>query len=468
MWSHPKDFHALQQELKAGKQRFTDLVQHYLEQIQQQNNAINAFIEVWEEEALQKAAFYDEHPEDLPPLAGLILGIKDNLCYKGHKVTAASKILEGYEAVYTATALQRLIDKGAIILGRLNCDEFAMGSANLYSYYGPTRHPLDLTRVPGGSSGGSAAAVAAGMVTAALGSDTGGSIRQPAAFCGVIGFKPTYGRISRYGLIAYASSFDQIGPITLSVRDAALLYQAMAGKDPMDNTSVNQPVEPWETIQWQQPPKVAYFKEILEDPALHPQIKNAMEKLIENLKNKGIVVEGVAFPYLEYVVPTYYVLTTAEASSNLARYDGVRYGFRAQAQDIEELYVKTRSQGFGKEVKRRILLGTFVLSTGYYDAYYAHAQKVRRLMKNYTEELFKQYDFIVSPTTPTPAFRANERPDPVAMYLNDIYTVFANLTGIPAISIPFQERVERLPIAHQWMAPWFKEAQLFSFIKHYL
>lgn len=462
-----RHYRIIREQLLSGKISCVQLVEHYLHEINSQKD-LNAFLEVFTESAMQTAKTIDEKIKSgkAGKLAGCVIALKDNLCYKGHKVSNSSLILEGFESVFTATAVQRLLDEDAIIIGRTNCDEFAMGSSNETSHYGKVLNPHNKKTVPGGSSGGSCAAVAAGLCTAALGTDTGGSIRQPASFCGIVGFKPTYGRISRYGLLAYASSFDQIGPITNNIEDTALLTEIMAGKDTMDSTSSSQAVSAYsEELNKTKPSRIAYLKECIENDGLDPEIKKNFYATIEKLKAAGHTVEAVDFPYLNHLVPTYYVLTTAEASSNLARYDGVHYGYRSKnAVDVESTYVKSRTEGFGKEVKRRIMLGTFILSSGYYDAYYTKGLKVRRLIKNKTEDIFKSFDFILTPTTPGTAFEfgANSA-DPVKMYLEDIYTVQANICGIPAISIPAGVHSNGLPYGIQVMSPKFTESGLLAF-----
>lgn len=442
-----------------------DIVENYLTRIRE-NDDLNAFLEVFDASAKEQAVIVDEKIKNGTSgrLAGMVIGLKDNLCYKNHKVSASSKILEGFESVYTATALQRLLDEDAIFIGRLNCDEFAMGSSNENSAFGPVSNPLDKSKVPGGSSGGSAAAVAASLCTAALGSDTGGSIRQPASFTGTVGVKPTYGRISRYGLIAYASSFDQIGTFTNDLQDAALLLEIMAGQDKYDATSSSRPVEAYSAFNPKSGLKIAVMRESYEMEGLQPEIRNTLETCITALKDQGHTVEFVSFPYLEYMVPTYYVLTTAEASSNLSRFDGVHYGYRSEvAKGVEQTYKKSRTEGFGNEVKRRIMAGTFVLSHGYYDAYYTKGQKVRKVLRNRTDEILSQYDFILLPTTPTEAFEKAAVKDPIAMYLQDIYTVHANLTGNPAISIPAGYGNSGMPFGIQLIADHFKEKEMFGF-----
>jgi aspartyl-tRNA(Asn)/glutamyl-tRNA(Gln) amidotransferase subunit A len=451
----------------ASGSSVVSILENYLGRIQE-NQHLNAFLEVFETSAREQAQVVDDKIKagTAGKLAGMVIGLKDNLCYKGHKVSAASKILEGFESLYTGTAVQRLIDEDAIIIGRLNCDEFAMGSSNENSAFGPVKNALDPSKVPGGSSGGSATAVAAGLCTATLGSDTGGSIRQPASFTGTYGFKPTYGRISRYGLIAYASSFDQIGPFTNSVEDAALLTEIMAGPDEFDATASTEKVETYSATENQESKKIAVIRECLESEGIDAEIKAALEQQIESLKNEGHIVEYVSFPYLDYMVPAYYVLTTAEASSNLSRFDGVHYGYRSEvAKGVEETYKKSRSEGFGPEVQRRIMAGTFVLSAGYYDAYYSKGQKVRRVLQDKTAEIFQNFDFVLTPTTPTTAFDLDAVTDPISMYLQDIYTVHANLSGNPAISLPLGKHSNGLPFGIQLMAPHFEEKALFSFAR---
>jgi aspartyl-tRNA(Asn)/glutamyl-tRNA(Gln) amidotransferase subunit A len=459
-----KTFAEVKDALSSGVS-VLDIVEKYLDQIKERPE-LNAFLEVFTETAKEQAAIVDKKINDgkAGRLAGMVIGLKDNLCFKGHKVSASSRILEGFESLYSATAVQRLIDEDAIIIGRLNCDEFAMGSSNENSAYGPVKNPLDITKVPGGSSGGSAAAVAAGMCTAALGSDTGGSIRQPASFTGTYGLKPSYGRISRYGLIAYASSFDQIGPFTNSLEDAALLLEIMAGKDEMDSTSSSKNIDTYSKYQTPSSLKIAVIKESFETKGIDNEVASQMEKIISDLKKEGHTVELVSFPYLEYMVPTYYVLTTAEASSNLARFDGVHYGYRSnEAKGVEDTYVRSRTEGFGPEVKRRIMAGTFVLSHGYYDAFYTKGMKVRRVLRNKTDEILKEFDFILLPTTPSTAFALNDVKDPIQMYLQDIFTVHANLTGNPAISLPLGSHSNGMPFGIQVMADHFKEKEMFGF-----
>jgi len=443
------------------------LTEECLSTIEQKNPVVNAFLSVDREGALARATLVDEAMaarSSLGALAGVPVGIKDVLTVEGLPATAGSKILEGYRPPYTATAVRKLIDAGAVILGKLNCDEFAMGSSNENSAYGPVRNPHDTERVPGGSSGGSAAAVAAGMALATLGTDTGGSIRQPASFCGVVGVLPTYGRVSRYGLIAFASSLDRIGPFAASVRDAALVLGVIAGHDPLDATSSVEPVPDYTAeidrgvsgMRLGVPAE--YFAE-----GLDPQVRSAVETTIERLRAAGAEIVPISLPHTRYAVPTYYVIATAEASANLARFDGVRYGYRApEAKTLAEMYRLSREGGFGAEVKRRILLGTYVLSAGYYDAYYKKAQQVRRLLTDDFLAAFKSVDAILTPTAPTPAFRIGEKADdPMAMYLADIYTVTASLAGICGISVPCGSSHEGLPIGLQILGRHFAESTVF-------
>ena len=459
-----KNFAEVKNALTAGTS-VVGIVENYLSVIQQ-NSDLNAFLEVFEDSAKEQAARVDEKLKagSAGRLAGMVIGLKDNLCYKGHRVSAASKILEGFESIYTATAVQRLMDEDAVIIGRLNCDEFAMGSSNENSAFGPVKNNRNKNLVPGGSSGGSAVAVSAGMCTAALGSDTGGSIRQPASFTGTYGLKPTYGRISRYGLIAYASSFDQIGPFTTSLEDAALLLEIMAGKDEFDGTVSSKEVENFHPTEVVEKLKIAVIKESFETEGIDPEVAAKMDSVVSRLQAEGHTVEKVSFPYLDYMVPTYYVLTTAEASSNLSRFDGVHFGYRSpSAVGVEDTYKKSRTEGFGEEVKRRIMAGTFVLSNEFYDAYYTKGQKVRRVLKDKTDEIFQQYDFILLPTTPATAFELNAVKDPITMYLQDIFTVHANLTGNPAISLPLGNHSNGMPFGIQVMAQNFAEKKLFDF-----
>ena len=452
--------------LVQGKTSCTESLHHYLSKIEKTKH-LNAFVHVFTDEALQKAAGLDEKRRSGKPIGklhGVVIAIKDVICYKDHPLSAASGILKNFTSIYSATAVEKLLQEEAIIIGVCNCDEFAMGSTNENSVYGNVLNAIDETRVPGGSSGGSAVAVQAGLCMVSLGSDTGGSVRQPADFCGIVGLKPTYGRISRYGLIAYASSFDQIGIFANNVEDASKVLEIIAGADEHDSTVSQKPVEEYsEGLQEKKKFRFGYFKETLEHPSLDNQIADEINHLIDNLKNDGHAVKALSFEYLDYIVPAYYVLTTAEASSNLSRYDGVRYGYRSSkpSNDLTEFYKHNRSEGFGKEVKRRIMLGTFVLSTGYYDAYFTKAQKVRRKLVEKTQLVFSDFDFILMPTSPSVAFKIGEKTDdPIAMYLADIYTVFANLTGIPGISLPLFKHSNGMPFGVQLMAKQFNELSL--------
>jgi aspartyl-tRNA(Asn)/glutamyl-tRNA(Gln) amidotransferase subunit A len=459
----------IQQELVNSKLSCVELVDYYLKEIESQKD-LNAFLETFDTSAKAKAEQIDVKIKEgkAGRLAGLIISIKDNICYKGHKLSASSKMLEGFESLYSATVVERLLEEDAIIIGRTNCDEFAMGSSNENSHFGVVKNPLNKNKVAGGSSGGAAASVAAGLCMAALGSDTGGSIRQPASFTGTVGFKPTYGRVSRNGLIAFGSSFDQIGTFTTNVEDAALISEVISGKDDFDSTVSKKPVPAYADLTDSlrgKKLKIAYFDCYVNHEGIDPDVKKRTIEIIESLRAEGHEVDEVKFDYLDQIVPTYYVLTTAEASSNLARYDGIHFGYRSpNATDLESTYVKSRSEGFGREVKRRIMLGTYVLSAGYYDAYYTKAQKVRRLVRDSTNEVFEKYDFIISPTSPHTAFDINaQKDDQIKMYLEDIFTVQANLAGIPAISLPLGENEEKMPFGIQLMASAFNEENLFAF-----
>lgn len=447
--------------IQSGKSA-CEITLHFLEKIKS-NQHLNCYLEVFEESALEQAKQVDVKIKagTQGKLAGVVIGIKDNICYKNHKVSASSKILEGFESLFTATVLQRLIDEDAIIIGRLNCDEFAMGSSNENSAFGNVLNAADNSRVPGGSSGGSAVAVQAGLCVASLGSDTGGSIRQPASFTGTYGLKPTYGALSRYGLIAYASSFDQIGTFTNSIEDTQILFDIMNGPDEFDSTAIQTKIKTTELIHSKERKTFTVFNEYLNADGMDPECKAFLLNTIEKLKIAGHTVKYESFPYLNELVPLYYVLTTAEASSNLARFDGVHYGYRnKEAIGVEETYIKSRSIGFGKEVKRRIMAGTFVLSHGYYDAYYTKAQKVRRLVREKTNEILASCDVILMPTTPSVAFHHNSVSDPVQMYLQDIFTVHANISGNPAISLPLGKHSSGLPFGIQLMANHKEEEAL--------
>ena len=461
-----KSLVAVRDAVAAGTVKAVTVVEDYLATIDEKNGEINAYLSLNREAALAKASSIDEavrRGEKLPALAGVPIGIKDVLTVKGLPATAGSRILKDYLPPYTSTSVARLEAAGAIVLGKLNCDEFAMGSSNENSAYGVVRNPVALDRVPGGSSGGSAAAVAANMAAATLGTDTGGSIRQPASYCGVVGLLPTYGRISRYGLIAFASSLDRVGPLTHTVEDAAVLLQTLAGHDPLDATSSEEPVpdyqagfgKPVEGLRIGVPPE--YFGD-----GLDPEVRAAVEDALEKLRAQGCKVQPVSLPHTRYAVPAYYLLATAEASSNLARFDGVRYGYRSpDASTLSAMYRNSRDEGFGAEVKRRILLGTYALSSGYYDAYYRKAQQVRALLTQDFLKAFDEVDAIVTPTAPTPAFKIGEKTDdPVSMYLADIYTVTASLAGICGLSVPAGMSKDGLPIGVQILGKHFAESTI--------
>ncbi len=461
-------FRKIRNDLQQGLITCEDLVRYHLDNIHKKAH-LNAFLSVYGEEALKRASEIDLKIKSgkAGKLAGLVIGLKDVLAYKDHPLQAGSKILDGFLSQFNATAVQRLLDEDAIIIGRQNCDEFAMGSSNESSAFGPVLNDLDNTRVPGGSSGGSAVAVMADMCRISLGSDTGGSVRQPAAFCGILGLKPTYSRISRFGLVAYGSSFDCIGIFGKSVEDIALVLEVIAGQDEYDSTVSQKPVPHYlEDLASMQDKKykVAYLREI-ESEGLQPEIKESILAKVEKIKAAGHTVEPIDFKLNEYVLPTYYILATAEASSNLSRFDCVRYGYRTKnAADLHEMYKKTRSEGFGKEVQKRILLGTFVLSASYYDAYYTKAQKVRHLIRDEMKSILSKYDFIVMPITPTTAFKLGEHKDnPLEMYLADLFSVQANVAGVPAISLPCGKDKQGLPIGLQIIADDFEESKLFKF-----
>jgi aspartyl-tRNA(Asn)/glutamyl-tRNA(Gln) amidotransferase subunit A len=463
-------FQEIQLDLNTGKVSCKELVSHYLDNIEN-NKHLNVFVEVYKAEALQQAELIDAKIKSgkAGKLAGMVIGLKDVLCHKGHGLQASSKILDKFISQFNGTAVQRILDEDAIVIGRQSCDEFAMGSSNENSAFGPVLNAADNTRVPGGSSGASAVAVQADLCLASLGSDTGGSVRQPAAFCGTVGLKPSYSRISRYGLISYASSFDCIGILSKNVEDAALLLEIIAGTDEYDSTVSNKPVPAYsQLLKFDGKARIGYLKESVESPGVNGEIKDATKGLISALQKDGHTVEAFEFNLLDYILPAYYILTTAEASSNLGRYDGVKYGYRStNITDLESMYKKTRSEGFGKEVKKRIMLGTFVLSASYYDAYYTKAQKVRRLIKEQTEKLFEKYDFILMPTTTTTAFKLGEHSnDPLSMYLADLFTVQANLCGIPGISLPYGKDKEGMPIGIQLLSKSFDESRLLAFSQH--
>ncbi len=469
-----KPIQQYQLELNADENGSENAVKTFLKKINSSKH-LNAFVEVYEEECIQRAKELDtkrNYGTPLGKLHGVVIALKDVICYKDHRVTAASNILKArpddpvgrdFTSVYNSTVVEKLLAEDAIIIGNCNCDEFAMGNTNENSAYGKVLNALDVTKVPGGSSGGSAVAVQAGLCMVSLGSDTGGSVRQPADFCGIIGLKPTYGRISRHGLIAYASSFDQIGIFANHIQDVALVLEVISGEDEYDSTVCNKKLEKFNLSTENKPcHSFAYFKNALDHPSLDAKIKISIEALILALERDGHTVKGIDFELLEYIVPAYYILATAEASSNLSRYDGVRFGNKETfSGNITDMYNKTRTKGFGKEVKRRIMLGTFVLSSGYYEAYFSKAQQVRRLLVQQTEKFFKDFDAIIIPTVPSTAFNIGTiEKDPVAMYLADIYTVFANLTGIPAISLPLFKHLNNMPFGVQIMSDKFNEVTL--------
>lgn len=452
-----------QTDLHNGRTTCAQAVRHFLSRIEQ-HQSLNAFVEVFADEALARAEELDRS-EKKGRLHGVVIGIKDNICYKGHKLSASSGILQDFTSVYSATAVERLLQEGAIIIGRQNCDEFGMGSTNENSVYGPVLNPINPAHVPGGSSGGSAASVKAGLCMASLGSDTGGSVRLPADFCGIVGYKPAYGRISRHGLIAYASSFDVIGVLANSVPDVTIILEVISGPDEFDSTAISQKLDvsvPAEGKKF----KIAYFPEWINHASIDPEISAAIRSKLDALKAEGHVVEPVEFSLTEYIVPTYYILTTAEASSNLSRYDGVRFGknWHASEQDLASFYQQNRKKGFGSEVKRRIMLGTFVLSAGYYDAYYTKAQQVRRLLQRQTDLIFNDFDFIISPNAPSVAYKSGEKKeDKLAMYMGDIFTVFANLTGVPAASLPVFKHSSNLSFGLQVLSSPQNEVSLQRF-----
>ena len=468
-----KTIREIRSGLISGEAKARTVVATALDDAEKLNDTLNAFLELDRKDAIERADKIDalnESEKSALSLGGIPIAIKDNICVRGMQTSCGSRILGPYRPPYNATAVQRLLDSGAIVIGKTNCDEFAMGSSNENSAFGPVKNPWDTTRVPGGSSGGSAAAVAAGIVPVALGSDTGGSVRQPASLCGVIGMKPTYGRVSRYGLVAFGSSLDQIGIFAQHATDAAIVLQVIAGRDPHDATTADAPV--------------ANYSEELNTPieglrigvpqsflgeGLDSEVRSAVAKAIEVYRDLGARIVDVELPHAKYAIAVDYIVATAEASSNLARYDGVRYGFRAEeAPALRDMYRKTRDEGFGAEVKRRIMLGTYVLSAGYYDAYYLKAQKIRTLIKQDFATSFAKCDAVLTPTAPTPAFRFGEKvDDPLAMYLNDIYTVTANLASIPGISVPCGLSTNALPIGLQLLGPDWSEGRLLQMAHAY-
>ena len=458
--------------MSEGSLTCESVVKQYLTKIDAEAR-LNAFVRIHSEESLSKARDLDRRIEAGLPLGrlhGVVVGVKDVICHRNHPLSAASRMLEGFRPLFTATALQRLLDEDAIVIGSLNCDEFAMGSSNENSAHGRVLNPLDETRVPGGSSGGSAAAVAAGLCMVSLGSDTGGSVRQPADFCGILGLKPSYGRISRHGLVAYASSFDQIGILGHCPEDLALLLEIMAGPDGYDSTALTEHPRPYSSeLDRKRTFRIAYLRQAFQHPALDPEIAAGLENRIRELSEQGHRVEGIDADFLDYIVPAYYVLTTAEASSNLSRYEGVRYGHRTReaVHGLEDFYKLSRSEAFGKEVKRRIMLGTFVLSAGYHDAYYGRAQRVREWIHAKTKLIFKDFDLLLLPTSPSTAFRFGEMSqDAVSMFLADIFTVYANLAGVPAISYPIGMHSNGMPFGIQALSDAADELTLLQFARN--
>jgi aspartyl-tRNA(Asn)/glutamyl-tRNA(Gln) amidotransferase subunit A len=461
-----------QHQLQKGEISCLEVVEYYLQKIEDFQN-LNAFVEVYKEECIERAKFLDEKRSSgkvTGKLYGVVVALKDVICYKDHKVSAASKMLKDFSSIYNSTVVERLLKEDAIIIGNCNCDEFAMGSTNENSVYGRVKNALDENKVSGGSSGGSAVAVQAGLCMTSLGSDTGGSVRQPADFCGIVGMKPGYGTISRHGLIAYASSFDQIGIFANNIEDVAKVLEIIGGGDEYDSTVKQQNLL---KISFDHPKKnnsenyrIALFKNAMEHKSLDPEIKKSIYELAESLRKDGHIVEEINFDLIDFIVPAYYILTTAEASSNLSRYDGVRYGYRHEKneEDLVAFYKKNRGHGFGKEVKKRIMLGTFVLSEGYYDAYFTKAQQVRNLLAILTKEIFNKFDAVLLPTVPSTAFEAGSmEKDPIAMYLADIYTVYANLTGIPGISLPLFKHSNGLPFGVQVLTNRGNELTLLEF-----
>lgn len=463
----PQSIRTLRTAIAEGSQRATAIAEGYYARIERYNPQINAYLALTREQAMEQAAAIDAQAakgDPLPPLAGIPIGVKDVLTMRGAPATAGSRILENYRPPYDATSVTRLRNAGAVLLGKLNCDEFAMGSSNENSAYGPVRNPVDTERVPGGSSGGSAAAVAADLAVATLGTDTGGSIRQPASFCGVVGVLPTYGRVSRYGLIAFASSLDRVGPFAASVEDAATVMHVLAGHDPLDATSATQPVDDYAaaTTQDVKGMRIGIPEEYFGE-GLDAEVRAAVEAGIDTLRAQGCEIRRIHLKHTQYAIPVYYLVATAEASANLARFDGVRFGYRSKsATNLSSMYRLSREEGFGSEVKRRILLGTYALSAGYYDAYYRKAQQVRRILAEEFRDAFGEVDAIVAPTAPTAAFRIGEKSDdPLAMYLADIYTVTASLAGICGLSVPCGATAAGLPVGLQVLGPHFGESVIF-------
>ncbi len=451
-------------DVRAGRRSAREVVEEHLARIADRDADVHSFLHLDTDGALAAAQAVDDlvaGGEDPGPLAGVPVALKDNLCTRGVPTTCGSHILAGWRPPYTATAVRRLVERGAVVLGKTNLDEFAMGSSTENSAFGPTHNPHDLTRVPGGSSGGSAAAVAAGFATIALGTDTGGSIRQPAALCGVVGAKPTYGAVSRYGLIAFASSLDQIGPFATTVADAAVLLEAIAGPDPLDSTSWPEPFGPLDVRPDVEGLRVGLIRELSSD-GIAADVAARLAGAADALSHAGAKVDETSVPGVRYALSAYYLIAPAEASSNLARYDGIRYGLRVSGDDVTATYGATREAGFGAEVKRRIMLGTYALSAGYYDAYYGQAQRARTLLIRDFAAAYEQFDVLLTPTTPTTAFELGAKTaDPLAMYLSDVCTIPSNLAGHPAISVPFGTGADGLPVGVQVMAPAFGEAVMF-------
>ncbi len=458
--------HELNNLLKKKEVSAREISESVFSRIDDVEDKVRAYAALYADKAYEQAKISDrliQDNKDFAVLTGIPLAIKDNMCTEGFQTTCASRILQGFRPPYTADVIERLKSLGYVHTGMTNMDEFAMGSSTENSSYRVTRNPWDISRVPGGSSGGSAAAVAAGECIAALGSDTGGSIRQPAALCGVVGLKPTYGRVSRYGLVAFASSLDQIGPLTKDVTDCAIMLKAISGHDPLDSTSADLPVPDYQALLGRDIKgiKIGIPREYFIS-GMHPSVDNSLHEAIKVLERLGAVIEEISLPHTEYAVATYYIIATAEASSNLARYDGAKYGYRTKdADSLIDMYMKTRDEGFGNEVKRRIMLGTYVLSAGYYDAYYKKAQQVRTLIKGDFDKAFERVDAILTPTSPTPAFKIGERTDdPLQMYLSDIFTISANLAGIPAISVPCGFTEDKLPVGLQILGRHFDEERV--------
>jgi len=460
--------HELQEKIRKGEVSAAQITESVFSRIDAVEERVHSYIRLMKDEAMLQAAQADENIKkgDIKALTGIPIALKDIVCTRGIPTTCGSHILHNFVPPYNATIVEKLADAGAVFVGKANMDEFAMGSSTETSYFGPTRNPWDLSRIPGGSSGGSASAVAADECIASIGSDTGGSIRQPAALCGVVGLKPTYGRVSRFGLIAFASSLDQLGPFTKDVEDCAIMMNVMAGYDPKESTSVQADVPDYRKFLGQEIGgwKVGIPKEYFVE-GIDPEVAAAVEKTIAVVKQQGATVVDISLPHTQYCLAVYYIIAPAEASSNLARYDGVKYGFRAQdVRDLAEMYTKTRHDGFGAEVKRRIMIGTYALSAGYYDAYYGKASQVRALIRRDFDEAFQKCDVILTPTTPTPAFKIGEKTDdPLQMYLSDIFTISTNLAGIPGMSVPCGYTSAGLPIGVQFLAGHFEEGKLLQF-----